>query len=210
MSLSEKSNYWDSFYSSRKKGAPAYPSQFAAFVINELADVDGIIEFGCGNGRDSEFFAANGFELLALDASKEAIELCRSRSAHDRARYVQSTAGAAREAIQDFLLGKRKVAVYARFFLHAIEEAEAAALLDLLGVLLPSGSQVFFEYRTVDDAAQDKIFGTDHYRRYLEHGNALAGIERAGFSIVYQIEGHGLAKFRDEDAKVGRCVAQKN
>ncbi|BBH45072.1 class I SAM-dependent methyltransferase [Pseudomonas sp. KU43P] len=210
MSLLEKSIYWDSFYSSRKKGAPAYPSQFAAFVINELADVDGIIEFGCGNGRDSEFFAAHGFELLALDASKEAIELCRSRSAHERARYVQSTAGEARDALQGFLAGKRKVAVYARFFLHAIEEAEAAALLDLLGVMLPSGSQVFFEYRTVDDAAQDKIFGTDHYRRYLEHGSALAGIERAGFSIVYQIEGHGLAKFRDEDAKVGRCVAQKN
>ncbi|WP_438308267.1 class I SAM-dependent methyltransferase [Pseudomonas guariconensis] len=210
MSLTEKSNYWDSFYSSRKKGAPAYPSQFAAFVINELGDVDGIIEFGCGNGRDTEFFAAHGFELLALDASVEAIELCRSRSEHASVHYVHSLAGAAREEIKGFLVGKRKVAVYARFFLHAIDESESAALLDLLGVLLPTGSQVFFEYRTVDDAVQNKIFGTDHYRRYLEHANTLANIERAGFSVVYQIEGHGLAKFRDEDAKVGRCVAQKN
>lgn len=210
MSLLEKSSYWDSFYSARKKGAPAYPSQFAAFVINELSDVDGVIEFGCGNGRDSEFFAANGFELLALDASTEAIALCRSRSAHACARYVHSTAGNARDAIEGFLEGKRKVAVYARFFLHAIDEVEAAALLDLLGLLLPAGSLVFFEYRTVNDADQDKTFGTDHYRRYLEHASALASIERAGFRIVYQIEGHGLAKFRDEDAKVGRCVAQKN
>ena len=210
MSRAEKSSYWDAFYSSRKKGAPAYPSQFAAFAINELVDVDGVIEFGCGNGRDSEFFAAYGFELLGLDASAEAIELCRSRSAHQHAHYVQCAAGAAREEVKKFLEGKRKVAVYARFFLHAIDENEANVFLDLLSVLLPARSQVFFEYRTVDDARQDKTFGSDHYRRYLDHNEMLVSIERAGFSVEYQIEGHGLAKFRDEDAKVGRCVAQKN
>lgn len=210
MSRAEKSSYWDAFYSSRKKGAPAYPSQFAAFAINELADVDGVIEFGCGNGRDSEFFATYGFDLLGLDASAEAIELCQSRSVHEHARYVQCAAGLAREEIKGFLVGKRKVAVYARFFLHAIDENEANAFLDLLSVLLPAQSQVFFEYRTVDDASQEKTFGTDHYRRYLDHKEMLSNIERSGFSIDYQIEGHGLAKFRDEDAKVGRCVAQKN
>jgi tellurite methyltransferase len=210
MSRAEKSSYWDAFYSSRKKGAPAYPSQFAAFAINELVDVDGVIEFGCGNGRDSEFFAAYGFDLLGLDASAEAIELCRSRSAHEHASYVQCPAGAARDEIKGFLAGKRRVAVYARFFLHAIDEDEANVFLDLLSVVLPAQSQVFFEYRTVDDASQDKTFGTDHYRRYLDHDDMLARIERAGFSINYQIEGHGLAKYRDEDAKVGRCVAQKN
>ncbi|MCI0992919.1 class I SAM-dependent methyltransferase [Pseudomonas corrugata] len=209
MSQVEKSSYWDSFYSSRKRGAPAYPSQFAAFAVNELTDVDGVIEFGCGNGRDSEFFAACGFDLLGLDASVEAIELCRSRSAHEHTRYVQCLAGAARDEIKGFLKNKRKVAVYARFFLHAIDENEAGAFLDLLSVLLPAQSQVFFEYRTTDDAEQEKIFGTDHYRRYVDHRVMVADIERAGFHVTYQIEGRGLAKFRDEDAKVGRCVALK-
>lgn len=210
MSQAETSSYWDSFYSSRKKGAPAYPSQFAAFAVNELTDVDGVIEFGCGNGRDSEFFATCGFDLLGLDASVEAIELCRSRSAHEHTRYVQCLAGAAKDEIKGFLANKRKVAVYARFFLHAIDENEANAFLDLLSVLLPPESQVFFEYRTIDDADQDKTFGTDHYRRYVNHQDMLANIERAGFRVTYQIEGRGLAKFRDEDAKVGRCVALKN
>ncbi|MCI8210528.1 hypothetical protein AUC61_13385 [Pseudomonas sp. S25] len=209
MSQAEKSSYWDAFYGSKKKGAPAYPSQFAAFAINELTDVDGVIEFGCGNGRDSEFFAAYGFDLLGVDASAEAIELCRSRSIHEHANYMQCQAAAARDQITAFLAGKRKIAVYARFFLHAIDEAEANAFLDLLGTLLPSQSQVLFEYRTVDDASQDKTFGTDHYRRFLDHAVVLENIERAGFTVTYQIEGRGLAKFRTEDAKVGRCVAHK-
>lgn len=204
-----ESNYWDSFYSSRKTHAPAYPSQFAAFVINEFDDIDGVMEFGCGNGRDSEFFAAHGFPLLGVDASKEAIELCQVRSVNANARYVHAAASEAREVIHGFLKDKRKVAIYGRFFLHAIDENEADALLDLLGDLLPRGSQLFLEYRTVEDAEQTKIFGTDHYRRYLEHREALASIERAGFSICYEIEGRGLAKYRDEDAKVGRCVALK-
>ncbi|WP_323114234.1 class I SAM-dependent methyltransferase [Pseudomonas guariconensis] len=209
MSLLEESNYWDRFYSNRRKSAPAYPSQFAAFAINEFTEVDGIIEFGCGNGRDSGFFAAYGFDMLCLDASAEAIELCRSRNQYPHVGYVHSPAAASREYIKAFLDGKRKVAVYARFFLHAIEEREASALLDLLGVLLPVQSQLFFEYRTVEDAEQEKIFGTDHYRRYLDHQETLENIQKAGFNVTYQIEGRGLAKYRDEDAKVGRCVAHK-
>ena len=59
------------------------------------------------------------------------------------------------------------------------------------------------------DAEQEKVFGDGHYRRYLDHRATLAGIEAAGFSVLYEIEGHGLAKYRDEDAKVGRCVAMK-
>jgi SAM-dependent methyltransferase len=173
MSQAEKSSYWDTFYGSKKKGAPAYPSQFAAFAINELMDVDGVIEFGCGNGRDSEFFAAYGFDLLGLDASGEAIELCRSKSIHEHANYMQCQAAAAHDHIKAFLKGKRKIAVYARFFLHAIDENEANAFLDLLGALLPAQSQVLFEYRTVDDAEQEKTFGFDHYRRFLDHAAVL-------------------------------------
>lgn len=204
-----RSGYWDDFYSRSRVGAPTYPSQFAAFAINEFFDIDGLIEFGCGNGRDSEFFAANGFDLLAVDASAEAIELCRSRSRHRHARFIQSHAAEARGEIDDFLTGKARVAVYARFFLHAIEEGEARDFLGLLGTLLPRGSQLFLEYRTTEDANQEKVFGDGHYRRYLDHRETLGRIEAAGFTVAYEIEGRGLAKYRDEDARVGRCVALK-
>ena len=33
-----------------------------------------IIEFGCGNGRDSIYFATHGFKVYGCDLSKDAIE----------------------------------------------------------------------------------------------------------------------------------------
>lgn len=203
-------DYWTAFYRRSKTGAPVYPSQFAAFAINEFRDVDAVVEFGCGNGRDSHFFATNGFRLLALDASPEAIRLCRSRNSFEHADYRHCRASAAGPELAGFLPGKARVAVYARFFLHAIDATEQHEFLRLLSGSLPAGSLLFLEYRTVDDADQDKEFGTDHYRRYLRHAETLAAVIAAGFAIVYEIEGCGLAKYKSEDARVGRCFAIKD
>jgi len=204
-----RSNYWADFYSRCRKDAPSHPSQFAAFAINEFDNVDGVIEFGCGNGRDSHFFASNGLPVLALDACEQAIALCRARNWHEHASYVTRKASAARGELEGFLHGKRRVAAYARFFLHTIEEDEQRDLLCLLGELLPSGSPLFLEYRTVDDMNQQKAFGTGHYRRYLDHRQVLSAIGDAGFQVTYEIEGRGLAKYGSEDAIVGRCLAMK-
>ena len=202
-------NYWDDFYSCIQVGAPTYPSQFAAFAINEFSGVDGVIEFGCGNGRDSDFFAAHGFNLLAVDASVEAIELCQARNRFHHAKFVQSRSVDVREEVAAFLVGRSRVAVYARFFLHAVEECEERALLDLLGTLLPSGSRLFLEYRTIEDADQEKVFGDGHFRRYLDHRAVLGRIESVGFRVEYEVEGRGFAKYGEEDALVGRCVVVK-
>nr|WP_288499623.1 class I SAM-dependent methyltransferase [uncultured Pseudomonas sp.] len=215
MGSDDRLGYWDAFYGRSSLPLPSLPSQFAAFALGEMfalgaeEKVDGVIEFGCGNGRDSHFFSAYGFDLLALDASAEAIELCRSFSHQPRARFEQCRATEARARIEGFLSDKRRVAVYARFFLHAIREEEQNDFLNLLGGLLPAGCLLFLEYRTVADAEQEKVFGDGHYRRYLDHLATLTSIEAVGFTVCYEIEGRGLAKYRDEDAKVGRCVAVK-
>lgn len=215
MGAEDHLGYWDAFYGRSSLSLPSLPSQFAAFALGEMFalgvedKVDGVIEFGSGNGRDSHFFSSYGLDLLALDASVEAIELCRSSSRQPRARFEQCRATEAHKQIEDFLVGKQRVAVYARFFLHAIREEEQNDFLSLLSALLPAGCLLFLEYRTVADAEQEKVFGDGHYRRYLDHRATLAVIEAAGFSVLYEIQGHGLAKHRDEDAKVGRCVAVK-
>lgn len=210
---SSKSAYWDSFYSGRKGGtkAPRYPSQFAAFAVNEMGDAAAIIEFGCGNGRDSEFFASYGLNVLAMDASKEAIQLCQSSSENRNAKYVHQNVSDARANVVEFIqsLGESSgVAVYARFFLHAITHEEQQQFFDMLAIELPAGAQVFLEYRTVEDEAERKEFGM-HYRRFLTHVQLLALLTECGFETLYDIESRGLAKYRQEDAMVGRCVIRK-
>src|SRR5690606_4679456 len=207
------SSHWDEFYAGRKTGkhAPRYPSQFAAFAVNELLGIDTLIEFGCGNGRDSECFASYGIRVLAMDASAAAIGSCLANRTNPNVEYRQVSVTQARPHLAEFLgseKDERPVAVYARFFLHAITPEEQSEFLDMLAEQLPRESLVFFEYRTVGDEAVRKEFGK-HYRRFLDHPQLLESLGARGFVVEYQIENRGLAKYRNEDAMVGRCVARK-
>lgn len=207
------SAHWDEFYAGRKSGkhAPRYPSQFAAFAVNELVGINTLIEFGCGNGRDSEFFGSYGLDVLAMDASAAAIEACQHGRASPHIEYRQVNVSDAHPYVAEFLRARKHplpVAVYARFFLHAITPDEQSELLDMLAELLPRDSLVLFEYRTVGDESDRKEFGK-HYRRFLAHSELLDSLSTRSFEIEYEIENRGLAKYRDEDAMVGRCVARK-
>ncbi|TWC21736.1 methyltransferase family protein [Pseudomonas sp. SJZ085] len=206
--LADRLEYWNGFYSRQDKTVPQLPSQFSVFSAGEFIGVDAVVEFGCGNGRDSEFFALNGFKVLAFDASSEAIALCRQRTKSPEVQYLLSHAEGSAEHLQDFLKGKHRVAVYARFFLHAIDAEVERSFFDMLENSLPPGSLVFLEYRTKEDESGAKRFG-QHYRRYIDHDALIDTLQGAGFSIAYQIQGRGFAKYRDEDALVGRCVAVK-
>lgn len=215
MSQDVRLDYWNSFYAGKNLSFLALPSQFATFALGEILTgdwggdrIDGVIEFGCGNGRDSHFFSSYGLEVLAIDASVEAIEICQARNQYVNASFLSRRATESGPDIEAFLVGKKKIAVYARFFMHAINDEDQQEFLRILGRNLPEGCPLFFEYRTLADAEQEKIFG-DHYRRYLDHEKTLLSIEDAGFSVIYEVEGRGLAKYKDEDAKVGRCLAVK-
>lgn len=70
--MSDKNiKYWNNFYSNN--GAVLYQSQFAAHILNEFSSTKKIIDIGCGNGRDSLFFASHGLNVLGIDGSLSAI-----------------------------------------------------------------------------------------------------------------------------------------
>jgi len=52
------------------------PSDFAQKCYKDFKKfgVKRILELGCGQGRDTMFFALNGFDVHAVDSSKVAIE----------------------------------------------------------------------------------------------------------------------------------------
>lgn len=210
--LDTREDYWDSFYARRasNKQAPLLPSQFAAFAASELGAADTVIEFGCGNGRDSEFFAAQNLNVLALDGSAEAIRLCTERS-DSGVRYVQKAVGDAKQIIEAFLQNRPlsgNIAVYARFFLHAITSDEQTEFFDLLMDVVPTGGLVLLEYRVTEDEAVEKEFGI-HFRRFLKQDLVLKSLMSRGFEVEYEIQGRGFAKYLQEDAMVGRCIVRK-
>lgn len=206
-SNSDRTAYWDEFYKNSDSSCPLYPSQFAAFVLGEQPDATRIIEFGCGNGRDSEFFASYGLEVIAVDASRSAINSCRTRQRHENLRFAMFSL--TDNNISEFTAvdaDAGKTVLYARFFLHAINRQEEANFLSIANRLLKAGDILALEYRCAGDKLTEKAFG-EHYRRYVQHGDLCQTVSESGFDICYQIEGRGFAKYKSEDAHVGRCIA---
>ena len=73
---------WDKFYSNDSSFFGDEPSKFALMCYKEFVKhkVKRILELGCGQGRDSLFFASKGLEVYAIDSSKIAIENLKSKT----------------------------------------------------------------------------------------------------------------------------------
>lgn len=213
--------YWSNFYSVART---AIPTSFAASVAIELPEPTRIVDIGCGNGRDSLFFALLGHRVLGLDVAEEAISANR-RLAQQRGidglsfDCVDIAAPELLSATLGSFLGSpvsgasgaqpTRIAAYARFLLHAITVDQERTLLEALSAYLPPDALCYFEFRTERDAKTNKAFG-DHYRRYLHVDRFIRRASRASaFECVYSVEGRGLAKFRDEDPFVGRVYLRR-
>jgi bifunctional enzyme CysN/CysC len=207
-----RTQYWDSYYQKRK--APISPSSFALFCSANFLDKHcHILEFGCGNGRDSFYFSKSN-RVTAIDESKVVVDTNRSRAEQEGVLNIDFLQGEFGTEIKG--LPREVDAVYGRFVIHAMpEEAETRALLESWR-LLKDGGKLFLEFRTTQDALMNKgeqLSGTeritDHYRRFVDFSKFCLKLSELGFVLEYSIEKQGLASFGSDDPVVGRVVAIK-
>ena len=208
--------YWNAFY----RDFPLHrPSSFAEWVERQISPGSPIMDIGCGNGRDSLFFATRGHFVTGIDKSGEAIRHCQDSVSgwdEDHPTLKSPDFGCAdvsasdlADSIQAFLAkGGSAPVFYARFFLHAINDDEEAALLSLMRDELPSGAEIFLEFRTDKDEALTKTFG-NHYRRYVVLDEFLERVRANGFEVVSATEGQGFARFKNEDPFVARVQMRR-
>lgn len=209
---SVRTQYWDSYY--RKRKAPISPSSFALFCGENFLDKPcHIVEFGCGNGRDSFYFSKT-HKVTAIDESKVVVDTNRVRADQEGVLSVDFLHGEFGSKIPG--LPSEVDAVYARFVIHAMsEEAETRALLESWR-LLKNGGKLFLEFRTTQDSLMNKGDQlseteriTDHYRRFVDFSKFCLKLVSLGFVMEYSIEKQGLASFGSDDPVVGRVVAIK-
>ena len=208
--LSARRGYWNQYYSQSARRTP--PSQFAAFVANEFGGHELIVDVGCGNGRDTVFFAQLGFRTLGVDASDTAVTHCRtliegSDRPGDHNQFICRNVLDLRD--DQHLLASirdtRKI-VYSRFFLHAIDVHEEQAFFDFAFAGMQAGDVLAVEFRTSQDAGRAKVTGA-HYRRYIESTDLVQTVvDRYGAQVLYLAEGTGFAKYKADDAHVCRLV----
>ena len=198
-------SHWDSFY---KTWDIDLPSQFAIFVATEAKTARRLVDLGTGSGRDALFFSRRFDAVVALDKSAEAIRKARAKATRARLEnleFVQADLGepGALDAVHD--ASSSGDVYYGRFFLHAITEETEHRLFAELARRGNHDDELYFEFRTTRDADAPKVFG-DHYRRFIDPNALRERVEKLGFRCDYQVEGQGLAKFRDEDPWVARMI----
>jgi len=89
-----------------------------------------ILDAGCGSGRDTQFFIAAGFEVVAIDASSKMVEATRKLTGADCRKM----------SFEDLSLENDFDAIWAcASLLHVKRKNLVLVLNDLTKVLLPSG-----------------------------------------------------------------------
>ena len=213
-SIDGNKQYWNQFYKNFQR---RIPSQFCVSVITDLEAGSSVVELGSGNGRDSFFFAEQGYATVAMDASETAIEKCNEYSLargitdsyflHGDITKESDVAEAVCSARTRSASGP--VTIYSRFVMHSLDDGQQAAFLSALGACSIGGDKVYFEFRSQGDASLEKHYG-GHYRRYIDTTHFISELATvAGFETNYSITGQGMARFQTEDPMVSRIIATK-
>ena len=210
----ENFDYWDRYYagSDQLNGNNRCPSQFATFVLSEYIQTDNFFDIGCGNGRDSFFFAAHGKRVVAIDASVVAVNQNSNNGLLNNKLRFEKIDFRNKKEINYFLgLHKNELhnsVIYSRFFIHAIDfDAQENFIYFCRNSLGPDGV-ICIEFRTNNDTDREKITD-DHYRRFVDPVEVGKRFSIAGFENTYLVAGTGYAKKGKDDAHVARMIFRR-
>jgi tellurite methyltransferase len=217
-SIKTEEKYWDGFYLENHKGKGfSMPSQFCVMCATEIDKHIPIVEFGCGNGRDSIFFARHDFRVLSMDLSEVAINQNIQKVKSHNLDNVDFFQGSVSNLllIKDLINKARKysvsgnLAVYSRFFLHSLDEGQEDVFLKTLSDVLVRGDICYIEFRDKEDEQIDKTYD-NHYRKFSSLNNIIDKLSsKLGFIVEYSLSSRGVAKYREEDPIVNRIIFKK-
>lgn len=199
--------YWESYYNTHLIFKDS--SLFAKFISKEFKPSGKMIELGCGNGRDSVFFAKNNVEYITgVDQCPNVIAKLKNLSIPN-AKFSQG----------DFTYLDEESKydhIYSRFTLHSVGREEASRTLKWAHKVLNQKGQLYIEVRSVNDEfcgvgkdLGDDAWFSDHYRRFIRIDEMTKELESIGFKVAFKIESKGLAPYKKEDPSIIRIVADK-
>ena len=202
-------DYWNSYYS--KIAAINLPSLFAKFIYkNYLKAGKDLLEIGCGNGRDSLYFASKGINVTAIDASDFVIDELNLSNKSDNARFICG------DFVESEIIYSQKYDYcYSRFSLHAVSAAQEDKLLDNIKSSLRSHGKFFVEVRSIHDDLYGKgvevgkncFVNNGHFRRFIDKDELESILTLKGYTVEYSEESRDFAPFNNENPPVIRIIA---
>ena len=192
-------NVWNKNWANWKEDFKPSPFAEKAFRLMKIKDMHDVLDLGCGKGRNSLYFAANGMNVTAMDISDEALKTVDSLR-HPKIRTVCadiSKADLERESYD---------AVFACLSLHYFGDAMTRLIIDKVRRSLRAGGLFFIRCKSVEDKAygvgekvgEDMFFDgwTRHFFRPEYMADVLSGFETAAVSETAE-DYFGLCRFVD-------------
>lgn len=181
--LEKLTDYWNTYYESKANLLPN--SNFSEFVLKHVDKNRTLIDIGCGDGRDSIFFANNNIYTTGVDVSSNAIKMNKQlENSYLKFKILN---------IQNINTHDKKYDyAYCRFLFHAIDsQIEDALLLWLKDNIT---NKLFVETRIKDLNTAD--MEQTHYRRYFTQSSFVKKINSIGLNITYLKTSNDFSKYR--------------
>lgn len=194
-------HYWEDFYKNNE--VPLENSSFSSFVDSYILDnkkIESILDIGCGNGRDSEYFSKK-YNVAGIDLNPPV--------RNSSVKYLK-------KSVIDEIEEKYDV-YYMRFIVHSITEIELDILLNNILNKMYDHSLIFIETRSIKGIGEGDKFesnfkssiGENHFRLHYSIYYLTNKIKNIGFDIIYETEDNNLAIFKDDNPYVIRIICKK-
>ncbi len=173
--------FWQEYYQNQQ------PTPFAKFCLSYIPLNALIIDIGCGNGRDTYFFAEKKHHTIGIDYAFKPRPL-------GNARFLKMTLLTAINTLKNFPV------TYSRFFLHSISTKQIISLI--------KWSKKFFmaEFR---DKTDEPVLFKDHSRNKVDGEWVKELLIKNHFEILFYGKSKGWAVYKYEDPLVVRIIAKR-
>ena len=209
MSLKNK-NYWNSYYKLKENNIN--PSNFALFVSKKFIKKDTfILDVGSGDGRDSFYLRKKAKHVLGVDLSNVVIKKNQLKSKRLNLNNIKFKNISSNHLYK--IQNKKINFIYARFFIHAINESSEDIFLKNLRKNFKCNTLIALEFRTIKDVLMKKGKKlskyerlTDHYRRFVDPKKFEKKLQNLNFKILYKKLGINLSKSPNDNPHLCRII----
>lgn len=202
--------YWNNYYDFKDNNNK--PSNFAKFIKKNYIKKNTILlDVGAGDGRDSFYFRKQAKYIFAIDQSDVVIN--KNKLKVKRLNFKNILFKRLPSNKLKTFYKKGIDIIYARFFLHAINEANENKFLSIIKKDFKCSIIIALEFRTTKDVLRKKGKKisinerlTDHYRRFIDINNFKKKLEKMKFKILYTKSGINLSKSPNDNPHLCRIV----
>lgn len=208
-------NYWRNYYQAHLSTKEQEQSNFASFCVERFFKAGAnLIELGCGNGRDSVYFANNGIKTLGIDQCENVIDFLNKNHGSKNLSFKSGDFTALSNAVE--LIGVKFDIIYSRFTLHSISAKQQENLFEWIRANLKASGILAIEcrgyknslYRLGVMVEEDAFIYENHYRRFVNFEGLCEALGK-DYDILFAKEDRGFAPFNGEDDYFVRVIARK-